>query len=67
MGRSKPPARRSGNLTRSFGTLPLKPWDAGKNSQQNSIDLARLAALAGDTSDARAQLAAAEARFQAQL
>jgi len=31
----------------------------------NSIDLARLAAMAGDNADARAQLAVAESRFQA--
>jgi serine/threonine protein kinase len=45
--------------------LPLKPWDQGK-LVDNSIELARLAASAGDVADARAQLAAAESRFQAQ-
>ena len=33
---------------------------------QNSVDLARLAALSGDNADARAQLAIGETRFQAQ-
>src|SRR5664279_4133732 len=42
----------------------LQPWDAEKLSQ-NSIDLARSAAYAGDQADARAQLATGETRFQA--
>ncbi|HZL44504.1 MAG TPA: protein kinase [Verrucomicrobiae bacterium] len=42
----------------------LQPWDAEKLSQ-NSIDLARTAAYAGDQADARAQLATGETRFQA--
>ena len=45
--------------------LTLKPWDASKPAD-NSIALARLAASAGDNADARAQLATAESRFQAQ-
>jgi serine/threonine protein kinase len=45
--------------------LTLQPWDEAKLAQ-NSIDLARLAALAGDNADARAQLAVAESRFQTQ-
>ncbi|HEY5298299.1 MAG TPA: protein kinase [Verrucomicrobiae bacterium] len=45
--------------------LTLQPWDEGKLAQ-NSIDLARLAALAGDKADARVQLAVGESRFQAQ-
>jgi hypothetical protein len=54
---------------RKFDTLiqdlPLKPWDQSKLAG-NSLELARLAASAGDNTDARAQLAAAESRFQAQ-
>ena len=45
--------------------LPLKPWDEGK-LEENSIELARLAASAGDNPDARVQLATGESRFQAQ-
>jgi hypothetical protein len=45
--------------------LTLKPWDESKLAD-NSIELARLAAAAGDKADARAQLATAESRFQAQ-
>jgi serine/threonine protein kinase len=45
--------------------LTLQPWDASKPAD-NSIELARLAAAAGDLADARVQLAAAESRFQAQ-
>jgi serine/threonine protein kinase len=45
-------------------TVTLHPWDEEK-PLQNSIDLARLAAMAGDNADARAQLAVAESRFQA--
>jgi hypothetical protein len=44
--------------------LTLQPWDAGK-LVDNSIELARLAVMAGDNADARAQLAVAESRFQA--
>ncbi len=45
-------------------TVTIQPWDEQK-PLQNSIDLARLAAMAGDNADARAQLAVAESRFQA--
>ena len=41
----------------------LHPWDSEKLSQ-NCIDLARLAALAGDKTDAQAKLVAGESRFQ---
>ena len=43
--------------------VPLQSWDADK-PMQNSIDLARLAATAGDHADALTQLAIAESRFQ---
>src|SRR5665213_808200 len=46
--------------------LTLQPWDEGKLAD-NSIQLARLAALAGDNADAHAQLADGESRFQAQF
>jgi tetratricopeptide (TPR) repeat protein len=45
--------------------LALQPWDESKPAN-NSLTLARLAAAAGDTADARVQLANAESRFQAQ-
>jgi len=45
-------------------TVTIQPWDEQK-PLQNSVDLARLAAMAGDNADARAQLAVAESRFQA--
>ena len=45
-------------------TVAVRPWDEQK-PLQNSVDLARLAAMAGDNADARAQLAVAESRFQA--
>ncbi len=45
--------------------LTLQPWDDNKLSD-NSIELACLAASAGDNVDARAQLAVGESRFQAQ-
>ena len=45
-------------------TVTIQPWDEQK-PMANSIDLARLAAMAGDNADARAQLAVAESRFQA--
>jgi serine/threonine protein kinase len=45
-------------------TVTIEPWDEQK-PLQNSVDLARLAAMAGDNADARAQLAVAESRFQA--
>ena len=45
-------------------TVTIEPWDEQK-PMANSIDLARLAAMAGDNADARAQLAVAESRFQA--
>ncbi|MGP8053362.1 MAG: protein kinase domain-containing protein, partial [Limisphaerales bacterium] len=45
-------------------TVTVQPWDEQK-PLQNSVDLARLAAMAGDNADARAQLAVAESRFQA--
>jgi serine/threonine protein kinase len=45
-------------------TVTIQPWDEQK-PLQNSIDLARLAAMTGDNADARAQLAVAESRFQA--
>jgi tetratricopeptide (TPR) repeat protein len=45
-------------------TVTVQPWDEQK-PLQNSIDLARLAAMAGDNADARAQLAIAGSRFQA--
>jgi serine/threonine protein kinase len=45
-------------------SLTLQPWDEGK-LEENSIELARLAAAAGDNADARAQLATGESRFQA--
>jgi tRNA A-37 threonylcarbamoyl transferase component Bud32 len=45
-------------------TVTIQPWDEQKPIE-NSIDLARLAAMAGDSADARAQLAVAESRFQA--
>ena len=44
--------------------LTLQPWDEEK-PMANSMDLARLAAMAGDNADARAQLAVGESRFQA--
>ena len=45
-------------------TVTIQPWDEQK-PLENSINLARLAAMAGDNADARAQLAVAESRFQA--
>ena len=45
-------------------TVTVQPWEEQK-PLQNSVDLARLAAMAGDNVDARAQLAVAESRFQA--
>jgi serine/threonine protein kinase len=45
--------------------VKLKPWDQGKLTE-NSIQLACLAAMAGDNADARARLAAGETRFQEQ-
>jgi len=42
----------------------LQSWDADK-PPQNCMDLARLAATAGDKTDARNQLAVGESRFQA--
>jgi serine/threonine protein kinase len=44
--------------------LTLKPWDESKLAD-NSIELARLAASAGDNAEARAHLAVGESRFQA--
>jgi hypothetical protein len=44
--------------------LTLQPWDEEK-PMANSMDLARLAAMAGDNVDARAQLETGESRFQA--
>ena len=45
-------------------TVTIQPWDEQK-PLQNSIDLARLAAMAGDNADAHTQLAVAQSRFQA--
>ena len=64
MARSNWPARRSRKFDSLLQTVTIQPWDEQK-PMENSMDLARLAAMAGDNADARAQLAVAESRFQA--
>ncbi len=45
-------------------SLALQPWDEEK-PMANSMDLARLAAMAGDNTDAHVRLASGESRFKA--